>query len=74
MMSRLLAAPVLLLTPLAAWAQSDTQDGSASEERDLGGPEGVADPADASTESDEHDESEAGRWSLSRIARGLTGH
>ena len=62
--------------PSSPWPSNElAQDEIPMESVDLvGGPQGFADPTDASTESDEHDESEAGRWSLSRIARGLTGH
>ena len=69
------AVPPVGPAPSSPWPSNDlAPDGVPSEP--VGHAEGAesapGDPNHASTESDEH--TEENRWSLSRIARGLTGH
>ena len=69
------SVPPVSDSPSSPWPSNElASDGVPVEPVDRAGdPEGFAgDPNDASTESDEHDD--GGRWSLSRIARGLTGN
>jgi cell division initiation protein len=68
------SVPPVAGVPSSPWPSNElAQDGVPVEPvGHAGGPEGAdGDMNHASTESDEH--SEEGRWSLSRIARGLTG-